>query len=90
MDGSPVKKIFQSQNMKEVGLRFVSDSGVCKTTPGVHCKNDRQRGLSVKTRARKTPIFYLIPTDCRLLILQGVAQYNGSYRNEVSKATSRT
>ncbi|KAJ3569949.1 hypothetical protein NP233_g4713 [Leucocoprinus birnbaumii] len=29
-------KTFQSQNMADVGLRFVSDSGVCETTPGVH------------------------------------------------------
>ncbi|KAF5350558.1 hypothetical protein D9756_008576 [Leucocoprinus leucothites] len=35
-DVSPVKKTFQSQNMPDVGLRFVSDSGVCETTPGVH------------------------------------------------------
>lgn len=36
MDPDPVKKTFQSQNMADVGLRFVSDSGVCETTPGVH------------------------------------------------------
>ncbi|KXN82867.1 Carboxypeptidase S1 [Leucoagaricus sp. SymC.cos] len=35
-DVLPVKKTFQSQNMADVGLRFVSDSGVCETTPGVH------------------------------------------------------
>lgn len=32
----PVKKAFQSKIMPDVGLRFVSDSGVCETTPGVH------------------------------------------------------
>jgi hypothetical protein len=35
-DASPAKKTFQSQNMEDVALRFVSDSGVCETTPGVH------------------------------------------------------
>ncbi len=32
----PVKKTFQSKNLADVGLRFVSNSGVCETTPGVH------------------------------------------------------
>lgn len=32
----PIKKTFQSQAMADIGLRFVSDSGVCETTPGVH------------------------------------------------------
>jgi len=35
-DAFPTPKTFQSQNMADVGLRFVSDSGVCETTPGVH------------------------------------------------------
>lgn len=28
--------IIKSQHMADVGLRFVADSGVCETTPGVH------------------------------------------------------
>jgi len=35
-DTFPTPKTYQSQNMADVGLRFVSDSGVCETTPGVH------------------------------------------------------
>jgi hypothetical protein len=35
-DVFPVKKTFQSRIMDDVNLRFVSDSGVCETTPGVH------------------------------------------------------
>ena len=35
-DAFSTPKTYQSQNMADVGLRFVSDSGVCETTPGVH------------------------------------------------------
>lgn len=35
-EAPPVKKTFQSTNLADVGLSFVSDSGVCETTPGVH------------------------------------------------------
>jgi len=35
-DAFPTLKTFQSQNIAHLGLRFVSDSGVCETTPGVH------------------------------------------------------
>ena len=33
---APVLKRFTSRANPDVNLRFVSDSGVCETTPGVH------------------------------------------------------
>lgn len=36
VDPEPVFAHFTSKADPNVGLRFVSDSGVCETTPGVH------------------------------------------------------
>lgn len=33
---TPVHQVFQSRNLADTKLRFVKDSGVCETTPGVH------------------------------------------------------
>ncbi|KAF5343070.1 hypothetical protein D9758_011146 [Tetrapyrgos nigripes] len=33
---SPVKRELASQNLQDVKLRYVTDSGICETTPGVH------------------------------------------------------
>ncbi|KAF5328037.1 hypothetical protein D9758_017459 [Tetrapyrgos nigripes] len=33
---SPVKRELVSQNLEDVKLRYVADSGICETTPGVH------------------------------------------------------
>lgn len=35
-ESAPAYQHFTSQNHDDVSLRFVNDSGICETTPGVH------------------------------------------------------
>lgn len=82
-----VSNVFSSRTLQDVNLRFVTDSGVCETTPGVHQMSgyiDVGTNMSMVRATQRVAMRALIPFSgsgfsSRVIILRQHHLHSGTF-----------